>query len=40
MGVRKRGSVYHYQFQVKGVTYCGTLSTATTDAEARAQEAD
>lgn len=40
MGVRKRGSVYHYQFQVKGVTYCGTLPTATTAAEARAQEAD
>ncbi len=27
-------------FQVKGVTYCGTLPTATTGAEARAQEAD
>jgi integrase len=40
MGVRKRGGVYHYQFQSKGVTYCGTLPDATTDAEARAQEAD
>ncbi len=40
MGVRKRGGVYHYQFQSKGVTYCGTLPDATTDAGARAQEAD
>lgn len=40
MGVRKRGSVYHYQFQFKGVTYCGNLPDATTDSEARAQEAD
>jgi integrase len=32
--------VYHYQFQSRGVTYCGTLPNATTDAEARAQEAD
>jgi integrase len=40
MTIRKRGSVYHYQFQYKGVTYCGTLPDATTDAEARALEAD
>lgn len=40
MGVRKRGSVYHYQFQLRGVTYCGVLDDAATESEARQQEQD
>lgn len=40
MTIRKRGDVYHYQFQIKKVTYCGTLPTAKTDPDARKLEND
>jgi integrase len=40
MTIRKRGDVYHYQFQINNTTYCGTLPTAKTDPEALKLEAD
>ena len=40
MSVRKRGGVYHYQFQIKNQTYYGTFLDAKSDAEARKFEKD
>ena len=40
MSVRKRGGVYHYQFQIKNRTYYGTFEDAKSDAEARRLEKD
>lgn len=38
MTVRKRGSIWHYQFQVDKTTYCGVLPTADTKTKARELE--
>lgn len=40
MTVRKRGDVFHYQFQFKGQTFCGTLPDVKTEADARQAEQD
>src|SRR5215212_7538662 len=40
MSVRKRGGVYHYQFQIKNRTYYGTFEDAKSDGEARKLEKD
>jgi len=40
MSVRKRGGVYHYQFQIRNQTYYGTFLDAKSDAEARRLEKD
>jgi len=40
MSVRKRGGVYHYQFQIKNQTYYGTFEDAKSDVEARKLEKD
>ncbi|MGH9880099.1 MAG: hypothetical protein ACRD6N_01585, partial [Pyrinomonadaceae bacterium] len=38
--VRKRGQVWHYQFQYQGATICGTLPDAKTETEAKQLELD
>lgn len=40
MTVRKRGSVWHYQFQFRNQTICGTFPDAQSEAEAKQLEAD
>ncbi len=40
MSVRKRGGVYHYQFQLKNRTYYGTFPDARSETEARKLERD
>jgi len=40
MTVRKRGQVWHYQFQFRNQTICGTLPEAKSEAEAKQLEAD
>lgn len=40
MSVRKRGGVYHYQFQINNQTHYGTFLEAKSDAEARKLEKD
>jgi integrase len=40
MTVRKRGQVWHYQFQYQCATICGTLPDANTEAEAKQLESD
>ncbi|MGH9961742.1 MAG: hypothetical protein ACREBC_32205, partial [Pyrinomonadaceae bacterium] len=38
MTVRKRGNIWHYQFQVDNTTYCGALPTADTKTKAKELE--
>ena len=40
MTVRKRGQVWHYQFQYQGDTICGTLPDAKSEADAKQLESD
>ena len=40
MSIRKRGGVYHYQFQINNQTHYGTFLDAKSDAEARKLEKD
>jgi len=40
MTVRKRGQVWHYQFQYKSDTICRTLPDAKTEPEAKQLESD
>lgn len=40
MTVRKRGQVWHYQFQFRNTTICGTFADAKSEAEAKQLEAD